>query len=333
MVVDKIRVSIGSASVLGLSETSFKVAPTNCYIMTYKQGHCSANCGFCPQARESFSSTEKLSRVSWPVYPLKEFLTKLKYVSPLKRFKRICIQTLNYPQNFEDLQVLVPQIKNNSNIPISAAIPPMTKDQLQRLKFLGVERVGIALDGATEEIFNKIKGIQVQGPYKWDLHFKALKDALDIFPKGFVSTHVIIGLGESEQEVVSLINQLNEQNILVALFAFMPIKGTKFGELSQPDIINFRKIQLARHLITSMGKSLKDFTFNSKGSIINININQTQLKNIIEQTPAFLTTGCPGCNRPFYTSRPSGPTYNFPKELDEREKEEVFNQLKKFVKP
>ena len=104
MAVNKIRVSIGSASVLGLYESKrFKDVPTTCYIMTYKEGHCTANCGFCPQARESESSIELLSRVSWPIFSFKEFLTKLNYLPHTKKFKRICIQTLNYFQNFQDL--------------------------------------------------------------------------------------------------------------------------------------------------------------------------------------------------------------------------------------
>lgn len=87
MTLDKIRVSVGSAIVLGLNESiKTQDLPTTCYLMTYIQGHCIANCGFCPQARDSDSSTEMLSRVSWPIFPFKEFLTKLSYLPPLKRF-------------------------------------------------------------------------------------------------------------------------------------------------------------------------------------------------------------------------------------------------------
>jgi len=135
MAIDKIRVSIGSASVLGLYESKrFKDIPTTCYLMTYKDGHCTANCGFCPQARESKSSLELLSRVSWPVFSFKDFLTKLNYMPPTKRFKRICIQTLNYLQNFQDLLEIVSQIRKSCSIPISIAIPPMRKENLEKLK-------------------------------------------------------------------------------------------------------------------------------------------------------------------------------------------------------
>ena len=87
MTVEKIRVSVGSASVLGLDYRSkFKDLPTTCYVMTYKEGYCSANCGFCPQARSSKSSRAKLSRVVWPLFSFKLFLKKLKNLPVSKGF-------------------------------------------------------------------------------------------------------------------------------------------------------------------------------------------------------------------------------------------------------
>ena len=135
MVVENIRVSIGSASLLGLNETvKLKDPPTTCYLMTYKKGHCTANCGFCPQARSSDSSTEKLSRVNWPIFQFKEVITKLRTMHIEKNFKRICIQTLNYPENYKEIVEIVGQIRTVFQGPISVAIPPMPKEQLKRLK-------------------------------------------------------------------------------------------------------------------------------------------------------------------------------------------------------
>ena len=332
MAINKIRVSIGSASVLGLYESKrFNALPTTCYLMTYKEGHCTANCGFCPQARESESSTELLSRVSWPIFSFKEFLTKLKYLPPTKRFKRICIQTLNYFQNFQDLNEIISQIKKNSEIPISVAIPPMSKDKLEHLKLIGVERIGIALDAATPEIFENVKGKEVKSPYNWENHFQNLKEALEIFPEGFVTTHLIVGLGETSKEILKLISELHDLKIKVSLFAFMPIKGTKLEHLPQPELINFRKIQLGRYLLVNGLKNLNDFTFNNIGDVIKFNLNKRDLWSVISNTDAFLTSGCSGCNRPYYTSRPSGPMYNYPRNISKNEKEDIFESLVNLV--
>ncbi len=330
--IEKIRVSFGSASVLGLGVLpQFKSPPTTCYIMTYKEGHCIANCGFCPQARSSKGSTENLSRVTWPIFNFKVFLTKLKYMPFSKKFKRICIQTLNYPENFNDLIEIITQLSVYTDIPISVAIPPFLREQLKELKNKGIERVGIALDGATPDVFEKTKGVKIGGPYTWEEHFIKLNEALEIFSPGYVSTHIIIGLGETEKQVIKLIEELNNKGIIVSLFAFTPIKGTRYENIPQPEILSFRKLQLGRFLIISKKKKLKDFTFNTRGQLININISKNDLNRIINDSNAFLTSGCPGCNRPYYTSKPSGPIYNYPRALTENEKKEVSNLLYKFV--
>ena len=331
--IEKIRVSVGSASVLGLGLLpQFKSPPTTCYIMTYKEGSCNANCGFCPQARSSKGSIENLSRVNWPIFSFKDFLTKLKYMPFSKKFERICIQTLNYADNFNDLIEIVTQIKTYTDIPISVAIPPFSKEKLKELKYKGIERVGIALDGATPDVFDNIKGMNIGGPYKWDEHIHKLHEALEIYSKGFVSTHIIIGLGETEKQVIELMEELNDMGITISLFAFTPVKGTKYENKPQPEILSFRKLQLARFLIINHKRKLIDFTFNMSGQLININISKNNLNNIINDSNAFLTSGCPGCNRPYYTSRPSGPIYNYPRVLTEKEKMEVYNLLFEFVK-
>ncbi len=74
---EQIRVSTGTAIVLELLKGKLDAEPTTAYLMTYKQGKCTANCGFCPQARGSKSSTELLSRVSWPTFPTSNVLTAL----------------------------------------------------------------------------------------------------------------------------------------------------------------------------------------------------------------------------------------------------------------
>ncbi|MBN1802883.1 MAG: radical SAM protein [Candidatus Lokiarchaeota archaeon] len=332
MTSGKIRVSVGSASVLGLeNHKNFKELPTTCYLMTFIIGRCSANCGFCPQSRNSDSSTEKLSRISWPAYSMDEVVEKFKELPSERNFKRACVQTLNYPQNFNDVIEIIRKLKKGFSGPISVAIPPIDKEKMQQLKDGGVDRIGIALDGSTPAIFEEIKGRKNNGPYAWDTHLNALDNALEIFPKGHVSTHLIVGLGESEEEILRLIKVLHDKSILVSLFAFTPIKGTKLENRSQPDILSFRKIQLGRYLIVNDIKSIRDFIFDEYGTLKSIKIKEVELKLIIEESVAFMTSGCPGCNRPYYTSKPSGPFFNYPRKLTNQEKDQIYKLLHPFT--
>ena len=73
-----------------------------------------------------------------------------------------------------------------------------------------------------------------------------LSEALEVFGKGNVSTHIIVGLGETEKEAAQVIQRCVDMGVLPALFAFTPIRGqhwkivlrrrlNRIGECSLPD--------------------------------------------------------------------------------------------------
>src|SRR5690554_5658811 len=98
---------------MGLLEGKLDVDPSTAYIMTYKAGKCTANCGFCPQAKNSQSKAELLSRVSWPVFSTQTVVGQIKNTFNAGKIGRVCIQALNYPTVFEDLTALVNIIKQH----------------------------------------------------------------------------------------------------------------------------------------------------------------------------------------------------------------------------
>jgi biotin synthase-related radical SAM superfamily protein len=95
----KIRVSLGSAILLNFIKGELDEAPTTIYLLTYRQGKCTANCSFCSQARSSASRADLLSRVIWPAFPSIEVMKKIEN-SGEGLIKRVCIQTMNYPGMF-----------------------------------------------------------------------------------------------------------------------------------------------------------------------------------------------------------------------------------------
>lgn len=189
------------------------------------------------------------------------------------------------------------------------------------------ERIGIPLDAATEELFDKIKGLHVGGPYSWKRQFELLNDAVSIFGKSKVSTHFIAGLGETEKEMVNAIQRCVDMGVLPALFAFTSIPGTALEDILPPSVERYRRIQLARHLI-SHGSSRSDaMQFNEDGCLIDWGVEKNVLVKIIRTGEPFLTSGCPNCNRPFYNEKPSGPIYNHPKPLTDAELAEAKKEL------
>ncbi len=309
--VEHVRVAFGTGIVLGLWRGQLAVAPTTVHLLTYYEGRCSANCKFCPQARESTADLKMLSRVIWPRSELEKVLAGLKENS--NEFERICIQAVNYPNVVDDLCELVERVKGTCSLPISASCQPLGPGDIQRLADAGVERVSVALDAATPELFEQVKG----GGYTWEGHLRALEDARAIFG-GRVSTHLIAGLGESEEGMAKTIQLLHDRGITVALFAFTPIVGTQLSGYTQPDIASYRRIQLARYLIVNGISEAERMKFEG-GKIVDFGVNQEELCTAVNSGEPFRTSGCPGCNRPFYNESPRGPIYNYPRKPTQNE--------------
>jgi len=326
-VPERVRVSLGSAIVLGLINGRLDAKPTTAYLMTYKRGKCLANCGFCPQARKSRSRDDMLSRVSWPAFSTKQVLERLEATARNGGVKRVCIQALNYPQVHMHVQALAGEISKHVKVPISVSCQPLNVENIRRLAEVGVERVSIPLDAATPEIFDRVKGASAGGPYDMEGQFTLLKEAVKVFGWGKVSTHLIVGLGESEREMVEMIQKCVDMGVLPALFAFTPVAGTALEKLKQPPIQQYRRIQLARHLIFHKIVRVEAMTFDGKGRIIGFGVEKQTLMQIVGSGEPFRTSGCPNCNRPYYNEKPSGPIYNYPRPLSVEEIAKVFEEL------
>jgi biotin synthase-related radical SAM superfamily protein len=325
---EQIRVSVGSAIVLGLLEGKLDVEPTTAYLMTYYSGKCTANCAFCPQARTSESKAELLSRVAWPVFSTRTVIDALKEAVCEERIRRVCFQVLNYPEAISDNCALVLAVRRCVSVAVSVSCQPLNIENMLRLANAGVKRIGIALDAATEQLFDKVKGASAGGPYKWQDEFRLLRMAIGIFGEGNVSTHLIVGLGETEREVVLAIQKSVDMGILPALFAFTPVKGTALALNSQPALELYRRVQVARHLIVNKLTRVEDMCFDRACRVVDFGVKKEVLLRLVDSSVPFLTSGCPNCNRPFYNEKPSGPLYNYPRAIRPAELKAIKEELK-----
>jgi biotin synthase-related radical SAM superfamily protein len=316
---DKIRVSAGSAIILGLAKGRLDAEPTTTYLMTHKTGKCTANCGFCPQARNSHSKAELLSRVTWPVFPTTSVLKGIQTAVNEGKTKRVCIQALNYPKVVQHLIALVKTVKQLANVPVSTSCQPQDGENIRRLAEAGADRIGIPIDASTEKLFNEVKGLAAGGPYDWKDQFRQLRKAVEIFGKENVSTHLIVGLGETEKEAVRIVQECVDMSVVPALFAFTSIRGTALKSKPQPRVESYRRVQLAAYLIVNGIARYENIRFDTNERVTGFNVEKQTLKHIVETGKPFLTSGCPDCNRPFYNEKPSGPIYNYPRALRSEE--------------
>jgi lipoyl synthase len=306
-----LRISIGSAALLGLKTVKAEVLPTTVYTLLGEI--CTGRCRFCAQACDNRVDKRFLSRVTWPEFSLSSFIDRIR---TFDKARRICIQTLKYPELPADLICFVNAIKDVSDTPISVCINPLSKGLLLQLRKLGVDRVGIGLDCASRRVFKKIKP-----GFNWDSYTQFINDVVDIF--GIGTVHLIVGLGESDEEMVQQLQRLTDMNCSIGLFAFTPIKGTGLS-LQAPEIGRYRAVQLARHLIVHNSARENNMTF-EKGKIQSINVSTSIVENALNSSQTFQTSGCPNCNRPMYNERPRGVIYNYasPLSLDEIKKANI----------
>jgi len=322
----KIRVSIGSAVVLGLLDSELDAKPTTVYMLTYRRGKCSASCAFCPQSRTSNSRADMLSRVIWPVFETLEVIPRIAKAYGQRKMSRVCIQALNYPSVQKDLAALARSIRVSCDIPISASCQPLTREDMEMLAEAGVNRVSIALDAATKELFECVKGKLADGPYNWDTHIKALREAVVVFGRNNVSTHLIAGLGENEEAFVKLIQQCVDMGVYPALFAFTSIPGTAMANRHAPLIDSYRRLQIAQYSIT-YGLSCHWKMKFKHGQLVDFGLTKPEVARVVRTGEPFRTSGCPGCNRPYYNERPGRSLYNFPLEPTANDIEKIEEVL------
>jgi len=287
-----------------------------------------ANCAFCAQARESSAKANQLSRITWPDYPLELVLEALTENQKITSFKRLCIQTLCYPTLVQDLTNLVPLFKHQlPEVPISIALPPMSAKQLKALDDLGVDRVAISLDAITPRIFDNIKGTGVNGPFTWNQHYQSLETAQTIFGPERVTTHLIVGLGETEYQTIQLIWELTTKGVRIGLFPLTPLKGTPLAQHDRPALDKYRRIQLAHFLLQNALATPEQMRFDSSKQLISFGLPKDALEEVFARGVAFQTAGCPSCNRPFFTENPGGPLYNYPYPPSDAALQKIRNQL------
>ena len=314
----RLKVSLGSAVVLGLREARMDARPTTLYTMLGE--HCQGACQFCAQARDSNADPRFLSRVVWPEFDLDAVLERLPDARGLRR---ICIQTVLTPGLEPHLVTTAQAFHTAAGLPISVCMNPTDPAWLPRLKAAGVDRVGVGLDCATEDTFNRIKP-----GFHWERYHRFLDSIVDAFGTG--SVHLIVGFGDSDEDLVRKIQDACDRHCTVALFAFTPIRGAKL-DLPAPEVGRYRALQLARYLIISGHARLEDMTFD-EGRLVAIRADLAAIERAIDTGLPFRTSGCPDCNRPLYNERPGGVMYNYAAPLSEDEQALARQELLSYIR-
>lgn len=340
-----VQMSTAAAITLGLVPGKLhRCSCTRCLnlLLTYPEG-CRANCAYCGLARhreaERNYADRNFIRVDWPAALMDEVAELVARNVEDSPFHRMCISMITHPNSDEDTVVVLKKWTDRIDpaaIPISILSNPttMTRADVGRLRDMGSDIFTVALDAATPELFDRTRGKGVQSPHSWEKYWEILLDARDIFGPQKFGAHIIVGMGETEFDVLNLVQRLVDLGGHSHMFCFFPEKGSLMDHLPATPRDQWRRVQLGRYLIDYCGARVERMRFDEAGRVIDFGVPRSELDAVIDAGIAFRTSGCPGkfaddisaCDRPYGDSPPRNiASYPFP--LAEVDLRRVRSQL------
>jgi biotin synthase-related radical SAM superfamily protein len=190
--------------------------------------------------------------------------------SKKKGFKAVAV-TSGVPRTVDDqidklVAVIAAVRKELPEIPIGVEPLAVKKGDIAKLKKAGATEIKVNLEAATREIFEKVCPSR-----DCQTTIKAIGWAVDEFGKGAVTSNIIVGLGETDEEVRNAlemladigsvaniravrVNRLNRERLQIALGDMKPMNGERLIKLAR-----MQKEILAKHGLST--KTFKTMCF------------------------------------------------------------------------
>jgi biotin synthase len=333
-----VRISMASAIALqmrsGRFSRDFEFGGIN-LLLSYDKG-CRSDCGYCGLARTRPGSYEDKSfiRVEWPLVRTDDLVERMARFEPA--LTRLCVSMVTHGRAYRDTCDITRMIADQVRTPISILVAPPTlnRERMENFRSIGVDMIGIGLDAVTEELFWNIRTDVPAGGLKWEKYWEVVTDAREIFGPWKVNVHTLVGLGETDQDLLSLFVALRDRQIFSYLFCFNPEPDSRMAAQPKPSLRRWRRVQLARHLIETEGYGLEQFRFDNGGRLARLRAGRSAIETVVADGTAFMTNGCPGekgesgCTRPYGSYRPAEPFRDYPFVPAASDLEEIRQQLR-----
>lgn len=111
--------------------------------------------------------------------------------------------------------------------------PPDDFAWFQKLKDAGAVSIGMHLEAVSDRVRHKI--MPGKAEVSLDTYFAAFKAAVEVFGRGQVSTYILAGLGDTENEIIEMTAKLTEMGVYPFVVPFVPIQGTALEHHSKPE--------------------------------------------------------------------------------------------------
>jgi biotin synthase-related radical SAM superfamily protein len=181
--------------------------PRQAYITV--TGSCSFQCRYCPVP----SLRGRRKTTGEVVAMIEAVADRIDAISITSGVLSTCEEEENYI-----CTTILPQLQR-FHLPIGVSIYP-TERTPGRLHALGIAEVKFNIETATDELFSEnCPGLE-RSAIK-----KALTDSVPLFGRGRVFSNLIVGLGESDEEIYACIDELTRAGVIPCLRPLNPVAG------------------------------------------------------------------------------------------------------------
>ena len=336
------KMSHATAISLGLMHNRmYRGAVNRCVnlLVHYPEG-CSANCAYCGLAKKRPGTYGEKSfiHVEWPLFSMGEIIDAINHRAP-GYVKRTCISMITNGKCRAHTLAMTEQLIRATQLPVSILTSPtiLDEDFLYQAKRCGADKVGVALDLATPDLFDQYRGKGVSGPHRWETYWQFMEDGLRVFGPNNVGAHLMVGMGETEKEMVTLMDRLWQMGVDNHLFSFFAEENSSLGNMPQPPWPAYLRIQLARYLMENEISSPDQMVFNEKDCIVDFGVAPERMETVIHSGIPFMTTGCldqngeVACNRPFGNCLPDVQQWNYPYQPNREEINLILANISKIA--
>ena len=334
---DWVRISYASALALrfkpGRFTREFDFGGIN-LLLNYERG-CLSDCGYCGLARSRVGAYEDKSfiRVEWPLVDTDQLVGRMARFED--QLTRLCISMVTHGAAFRDTVEISERIRERVDTPLSILVAPPTlnEERLRALKSAGADMIGIGLDAVTEALFRSIRGDVPKGGLRWENYWNIVRLSREIFGPWQVNCHTLVGLGETDRDLMEIFARLLDDQIFSYLFCFNPEPDSRMGDHPKSAVDRWRRIQLAKFLLEEEGIDPGAFQYDDDGGLVGIEAPPRLVDEAIQGGYAFMTNGCtgpngePGCTRPMGSWRPSDAPRDYPWRPSPEDLREIRAQL------
>lgn len=334
---DWVRISYASALALrfrsGRFTRPFPFGGIN-LLLSYDDG-CRSDCGYCGLARNRPGDYEEKSfiRVDWPLVETDELVARMARHE--EKLTRLCISMVTHGSAYRDTLDITRRITSAVHTPLSLLVAPPTlnEERLRTLKEAGADMIGIGLDAVTEQLFRSIRTDVPKGGLRWEQYWGIVDHARAIYGPWKVNCHTLVGLGETDHDLMAIFERLLEREIFAYLFCFNPEPDSRMGDVPKTPVGRWRRIQLAKYLMEERGLDPDAFRYGDDGSLQRIHAPRELVERAVADGWAFMTNGCPssggepGCTRPMGSWRPTESPRDFPWQPSPGDHADIREQL------